>query len=286
MSNNTANLIALGKDSYLARIAIRGQKELLAKELGFDTGASMGNSANNLWFPENIPVSRRPKGNGNNSNTATIPVAPVLVNGYWSLPLVQALRDWSELREISAPNFDDRATVVSFLETWAMNQAFNKFLASKQRDAFAHELRNAGVKTQAMLDAEAKAKEDLETAKQQAILLLEGQGFVVLTGQDDLPLVSELDAALDAENVKECQRIWLALESLEAKHALASKLMERLDLRAMESVEVREGYQSLVDALREKACAVEIANDTPPKSQEAIDVAELEAFRAWKASQA
>ncbi len=286
MALNTDNLIALGKDAYLARTAIRGGKDTLAQELGFGSGGSMKNAADNLWFPENIaPTRQRKNGNGNGNNGATV-TNTAIVNGYWSLPLVKALRDWSELREIESPNFDEKQSVVTFLQSWALNAAFNRFMTEKQRDGFSHELANAGVKTASMIETETKAKEALKVSVQQAMLLLEGQGYVVLTGLDELPLVSDLDAAFDSENYKLAQALWLRLEALETKHARASKLMERLDLRAMESVEVREGYQSLVDALREKACAKEIAMDTPPADQAAIDAAELEAFRAWKASQA
>lgn len=283
------NLVALGKAAYEARVAIRGAKAELARELGFANGGAMSICADRIFYGKVAPSRMNGNGNGNgngNNGTATTIQPTSLVNGYWSLPLVQALRSWAELREVKAPDFDIKQSVIDFLQSWAMNGAFNKFMAEKQRDGFAHELRNAGVKTASMLEAEQKAQEALAVSIKQATLLLEGNGFVVLTGQDELPLVSDLDNALDSGDYKKAQGLWLQLESLEAKHAKACKYMEKLDLMAMESVEVREGYQSLVDALREKACKAEIENDTPPPDQAAIDAAELEAFRKWKASQA
>jgi hypothetical protein len=71
-SQQETNLVALGKSAYEAAIAVRGNKDKLAKDLGFASGGSMGICADRIFYGKVAPSRQSGnEGNGERKPRAT-----------------------------------------------------------------------------------------------------------------------------------------------------------------------------------------------------------------------
>lgn len=216
METNTQRLINLGKEGYLAAIAVRGGAKKLAADLEFGSSGSLGNAANRLWFPEKIPATRQSSNvQATEQPVQTVetvqpvqpvqatPIFPEPTKAHWSRALVDAVRDYCDTAMIATPACDQFEAMRDFIATQCrkagLNQGLNRALAKAQpKDSFTAELYQAGVITPEWERLNALQIAATKKAIDEAVSLLERNGIAVI-GYDRrvYPLVSDFEETLD-----------------------------------------------------------------------------------------